>query len=177
MLTCLSIGPCAFFPSFYLVRFMIFACTHLHTNKETSKQANKQTNIHILHDSKDRRYSWNYRRARLLFETAWNLPPADGKIEAIAFWDAQARNIFYLNANWKNSTKPTLFSWVLVKTRDNFCGKWTKIVHSCTKNDEKHALSTFLQPLTKFLSTHENYLSPSVHRGALQANSVQYFPV
>ena len=81
---------------------------------------------------KDRRYSWNYRRARLLFETAWNLPPADGKIEAIAFWDAQARNIFYLNGNWKNSTKP-MFFWVLVKTRDNFCGKWTKIVHSCGK--------------------------------------------
>ena len=58
---------------------------------------------------KDRRYSWNYWRARLLFETAWNLPPADGKIEAIAFWDAQARNIFYLNGNWKNSTKPMLF--------------------------------------------------------------------
>ena len=58
---------------------------------------------------KDRRYSWNYRRARLLFETVWNLPLADGKIEAIAFWDAQARNIFYLNGNWKNSTKPVVF--------------------------------------------------------------------
>ena len=26
-----------------------------------------------------------------------------------------------------------MFFWVLVKARDNFCGKWTKIVHSCGK--------------------------------------------
>ena len=58
---------------------------------------------------KDRSYSKNYRRARLLFEMNPPQLPGPFQIEEIGVQRVQAVNFFYLNSLWTISEKPCVF--------------------------------------------------------------------